>query len=586
MVTRSRPGLALPPAEAMKLQELGVPLMRLGSADEALQLGEYYESIRKIPTPGLRKEYEALGLPLVKGIDRVELLSRLKKVALWSVLPIDELEREAALCGEPAGGAAAAGPGAGDPERHGWLVDRLYMHLWVMPAWEADGFPVKRIGSGEEAGRVVGEYRRLEALTDRNLWEEYGALGFPEEEGLRRQDLLSRFKAVLIWNALPFEELVRECRDRRFLPEGKGTGLTGSEEEQKQEMLQWLYADMCPSLFGLDANVPVKRLDNLGTAAYVNKQFEKMSAMGLEELQGLCKEWNLPLQPNLSREGYLSRLKDATVWWQLPLLELKKECAARAISISGIRLKGPDEDKRGQLLDLLLFYIFKDAFRAMGLPVQQLSSLNACWELSEDWAGIEGASSSELTKRYQGLGLPTTGLQRKDLVERLKKTSLWMAVPFADLQKECRAHHVNSIGTEEERGELVGRLLGAHWLPKPEPEPPPRPQPGHGHVPPPWQGQGQASPPWQRFGFPPPPPPQPEKPRTPGVTEKAAAHFRALGLPVTAGLDDVKKAYRRLALKHHPDKNQGGESGERAAKEFLKVSEAHAALVEFLKTSR
>jgi DnaJ-class molecular chaperone len=31
--------------------------------------------------------------------------------------------------------------------------------------------------------------------------------------------------------------------------------------------------------------------------------------------------------------------------------------------------------------------------------------------------------------------------------------------------------------------------------------------------------------------------------------------YQILGLPKTATADDVKKTYRRLALKYHPDKN-------------------------------
>ena len=48
-------------------------------------------------------------------------------------------------------------------------------------------------------------------------------------------------------------------------------------------------------------------------------------------------------------------------------------------------------------------------------------------------------------------------------------------------------------------------------------------------------------------------------------------YYKILGVPKTASDEDIKKAYRKLARKHHPDLNPGDAKAEA---EFKKLSEA------------
>lgn len=52
-------------------------------------------------------------------------------------------------------------------------------------------------------------------------------------------------------------------------------------------------------------------------------------------------------------------------------------------------------------------------------------------------------------------------------------------------------------------------------------------------------------------------------------------YYKVLGVAKTASTDEIKKAYRKLALKYHPDKNNGDKASE---VKFKEISEAYAVL--------
>lgn len=56
----------------------------------------------------------------------------------------------------------------------------------------------------------------------------------------------------------------------------------------------------------------------------------------------------------------------------------------------------------------------------------------------------------------------------------------------------------------------------------------------------------------------------------------AEDYYKVLGLDKGASLDDIKKAYRKLALKYHPDRNPTDKK--RSEEKFKEISEAYAVL--------
>jgi hypothetical protein len=59
------------------------------------------------------------------------------------------------------------------------------------------------------------------------------------------------------------------------------------------------------------------------------------------------------------------------------------------------------------------------------------------------------------------------------------------------------------------------------------------------------------------------------------MTTHATDYYTILGIPADATLADIKKAYRKLARRHHPDRNNGDPT---AAERFRQITEAYEAL--------
>eukprot|EP00747_Dinoflagellata_sp_TGD_P071295 gnl/TRDRNA2_/TRDRNA2_156972_c0_seq2.p1 gnl/TRDRNA2_/TRDRNA2_156972_c0~~gnl/TRDRNA2_/TRDRNA2_156972_c0_seq2.p1 ORF type:complete len:747 (+),score=130.69 gnl/TRDRNA2_/TRDRNA2_156972_c0_seq2:83-2323(+) len=692
--------------EAMKaFAREGIPAQRLGR-DLAAQLSALYESFRTMTADRIREEYGKLNLPKLGANNKEELTKRLKLWSLWNMLPMAELKLE---CTES---SISIDDVEGSPaEQRQLLLEKLLVHKWCLPAFASTGFPVHGIDDEQQVIQVITEMERYETLGLAELQGLYEGMGFPDKKALDKAELLIRLKLLIVWNALPMTELRRECEERTLVD-------SNDDEEDRDELLQRLYADLCPNLYGIPLDrfpsatasaevaqqvsvlhrmtleelrkqardwnmpvhdsitkqelanrlqhvplwlglpltelekecaewgmslsamglpkrgketesrqqlqdllffslngVPVHRFTSFEVVAELAGQFQALSQMSLVELKKQFREWNMPVQENLSKDECLNRLQHATLWWELPLSELKKECGEWDIKLSDVHLAGSDDDKRGHLMDHLLYHICWEALEAQGVPVGFLDTLSAALQVQQEWKDIDAAPLAECKRRYDAIGLPSGSMPKWELGDRLKQVSVWLNMSFASLQRECRQNSLNAQGSPDQKERLAERLVECWWGARSSQGPipnlagrtasawpggarpnanvwgppgpgfsgrgqpgrpaPPRPEPGQRHP------NASAQPPPHEKQAPKPPPKSPSKPGAPPA--KVLAHFATLGLSTSAGLDEVKKAYRGLALKHHPDKNLEAPQG--AAQEFLKVSSAYTALTDYLKST-
>eukprot|EP00930_Biecheleria_cincta_P084037 TRINITY_DN73536_c0_g1_i1.p1 TRINITY_DN73536_c0_g1~~TRINITY_DN73536_c0_g1_i1.p1 ORF type:complete len:1021 (-),score=248.60 TRINITY_DN73536_c0_g1_i1:293-2965(-) len=543
----------------------GISVQSLGSHEAAGKLFADVEKLRSEDFEAIQLRYRDLDLPMEQVQDVRFVKQRVSEALFWEALAIADLREECAKCNITVTGSE------NDPGVRRACVRQLAMDSCIK-AWAKSGIPVERINSASAAASIAEEWRSLESVTNSDLKIKCEMHGVPPDALLEEQDLVQLLKDIAVWEALPVSELEKESA-RLQGPGGSALPPLDPrlDEFSKQcQLVERLLLDRCAEAYEAKG-IPARRFGSLKAAARFSEEIRGLEAKSAESLKQDCQTFGLPAA-HLQRQELLDLCRDVALWRALPLPDLRLECRARGVnSATGIE-RAAEADQRTHLIDALLVEKCEAWYERRGIPVRRLASVQAAARVSERWEQLESLSEGGLLFKASAFSIHVEkDLARKDLLERLRSAILWGELPLKELQKICRKHGVNSIGREDQRREMVHRITSTIWAPPPPPPPPP-PEPKPRKAPEEMPGYG--------YGYRKAPPQQPPRMQQ-YVSPKIAAHFRTLGLPPNSAATDVKKAYRRLALRYHPDKNVEA-SKEEASRRFREVAEAYSALSQHL----
>lgn len=298
-------------------------------------------------------------------------------------------------------------------------------------------------------------------------------------------------------------------------------------------------------------------LEDRKQAAALLEQVERLDKVNVVELRNEIRKRGFATTAGMIKEDMVQRLRDILIWERFRVGELRRVCRENSLPLQDV------PQTRENLLQLLA-----DAtWQARGIPVWRLPSLILAFGVLDQIDALEGKDIEELAWMCEKRGLPVEDEPEQEiLADRLRTVVVWEHLPFEELQRECEVMGVSIAvdpAQEQEAGakpgfmwrgtvaiekteqrELVRRLSELFWQAPPAPS-------ASGLLP----------------------------PDDPGFAEQVEGFFARLQLDSTAGPEELKRAYKDLARKHHPDKNIGSE--EQVTAEFQGISEAYEALTEY-----
>ncbi|CAE7737246.1 dnaJ [Symbiodinium necroappetens] len=390
------------------------------------------------------------------------------------------------------------------------------------------------------------------------------------------------------------------------------------------------YADVGHGTFEAQCEqegIPLEKLGTLGAKA-VLAACSAWRQMTVKQLRSECSDVGIPTDGCVEKAEIFSRLHQVRIWQSSSLEMLREEVGSL----------GQDAQRsRQELEEVLLVATFNarprrdriwEMCKARHVPVDKFNDLDKAEMVLQQVQRLERGSVGDLKREFARRGLTVeAGTEKQEMISKLRDVLAWEEMPLSGLQQTCRERGLGGP-VAASREELLKRLLTSIGQTKaaesrfknfftygnPQTQETPKPGPSaSGPQPSPgnrgfgddferaWEAKAEENrrafasgnrnhagmPSGQRRyagpgpGFPGSGKQRSAAPQTPPIER----FFRVLGLPVTASHDEVRKAYRQLALQYHPDKNPGQKKAAAEAK-FREVAEAYDKVCEFLRQKK
>lgn len=383
---------------------------------------------------------------------------------------------------------------------------------------EKEGVPLESLGS-VLAESVLRECATWWALSSKDLRIECKSKDLPTDDYVEKGDFVRRLRQVRVWEVMTCDTLQAEC-----LKLGIPMAFDFATRETLEDALRQHYGfptrGEAHTRVECEARgIPVSKV-GLEQAKEILGAARQLEASKVAELKEVYKRWGLELEGGLEKQDMVRNLTTIFVWQCLPLEELHRVCLEKKFAI--------DRSSREELLVKLV---------------------DATWPTT---------SESRYKKFFDYRSSPSSGSNPQS--QQQQQHSQWQqsgSQPQGDWDWETRAAWNRSqfhSGSRDHPGMPTG---SRKWAPNIG-----------------GSAYNSAFDPRQEQQWPPPPPRR--------LLPNVDSYFQTLGLPPSASHNEVRKAYRKLALKYHPDKNPGS-SREAAEKVFREVQHAYDKVCEFLR---
>jgi len=439
-------------------EKQGIPVLRLGNYKAAKQLVDNVTKIEAQSLDELKDSYKVFGLPVEKQMSRDELERLLKKVAIWQVLPLPELQIDCSQRGVPSNITFI-----GQDHRQQKHLAKTLLLQERMDEWEKRGLQAKRLGDVYTVIELLQACEKLEDLDLKELQEWYLELGFPLERCLSKTGLVQIRKKLLFWQKLSSAELVKECENYSLpLP----ADMPSEPREEDVNTMLWGLLVQGRMEAWEAKGLPVKKLQNVETAAAVIGEIEHGESLTLDQLKEWYSGLGLPAESHMASSDYVDLFRKLAVWRELPIPELRKECSSIITGIDATVAKGDEKEQRNEYMVKLMQQDCMNRWDKRGLQVKRLGGFDEATRLVSVVEYNEQVSLEELRTWYRELNLPGESISlidMKGLLQFKQSFDLWCLLPTSELTVECRKHRLNFMKmcgvTDQQREEMLEQLI-------------------------------------------------------------------------------------------------------------------------------